>query len=131
MTDFLERRRHGWFPAFYDTGGTGSNYPAAVVSGENTGINQAFQPFPYPNTTGAANNAYSGIAGDTNPAGQSALQNQGTNTLNAAGLYPQMVQQPANQALGFGQSAANLLQGGYSTLINDGSTQYGVLTGQA
>ena len=44
--------------------GTGSNYPAPVVAGQSAGINQAFQPFPYPNTTQAANNAYSGIPGD-------------------------------------------------------------------
>src|SRR5271155_4486730 len=89
--------------------GTGSNYPAAVVSGENTGINQAFQPFPYPNTTQAANNAYSGIAGDTNPAGQSALQNAGTSAINYGQQLPGQLAPVAQQGLTAGTQAYNTL----------------------
>src|SRR5271166_4711540 len=131
MTDFLERRRHGWFPAFYDTGGTGSNYPAAVVAGENSGINQAFQPFPYPNTTGAANNAYSGIAGDTNPAGQSALNSAGLGAINYGQQLPGQLAPVAQQGLTAGTNIYNSLSGQAQVPIQAGQSTYNNLVGQA
>lgn len=108
MTDFLERPRHGWFPAFYDTG-TGSNYPAAVVAGESSGINQAFQPFPYPNTTQAASNAYSGIANDVPSGSIGNLTNAGSGLL---GMIPGIERQTGylgDQGLVAGEQQYNAL----------------------
>lgn len=57
------------------SGPSQQNYPAQVVAGESAGSNQAFQPFPYPNTTQAANNAFSGIG--------NVIPQQGISGLNA------------------------------------------------
>ena len=80
--------------------GTGSNYPAAVVAGESGGINQAFQPFPYPNTTQAANNAFSGIANDIPSGSISNLTGAGNNLLNMASTVPGYATQAGAAALG-------------------------------
>src|SRR5271157_115171 len=111
--------------------GTGSNYPAAGVSGENAGINQAFQPFPYPNTTSAANNAYSGIAGDTSPAGQSALTYGGLGAINYGNSLPGTVGPMANQAYQAGLGDYNFLTSQWNAPVNEGQALYNTLAGEA
>ena len=80
--------------------GTGSNYPAAAVAGESAGINSAFQPFPYPNTTQAASNAFSGIANDIPSGSISNLTGAGNNLLNMASTIPGYATQAGAAALG-------------------------------
>jgi hypothetical protein len=89
--------------------GTGSNYPAPVVAGESAGINQAFQPFPYPNATQAASNAFSGIQGLVNPTAVSGLNNA------------------ASQAIGYGQSLPGQLAPVAQQGLAAGTQQYSTL----
>lgn len=96
--------------------GTGSNYPAPVVAGESAGINQAFQPFPYPGTTAAANAALSGIQNEVNPAAVSSLTNAGLGAIGYGQSLPGQLAPIANQGLAAGQNVYAQGQQQYNTL---------------
>lgn len=115
--------------------GTGSNYPAPVVAGESAGINQAFQPFPYPGTTTAANAALSGIQNEVNPATTSALTNAGLGAIQAGQALPGQLAPIAQQGLQGGTNIYNTLtsQAGApiaagNQVYAQGQQQYGMLS---
>jgi hypothetical protein len=82
---------------------TGGQFPAPVVAGNFAAANQGFQPFPYPNTTNAANNAFGQIgSGFTNNLGTDNWNpwNQGWSgqgALNAGNQFTQTAQGLQNQ----------------------------------
>ncbi len=104
--------------------GTGSNYPAPVVAGQSAGINQAFQPFPYPNTTQAANSAFGGIQNLYNPATASALSGAGQSAVNYGQGLPGQLAPQAQQSLQRGGSVYDYAVGNAGMPAYSGIDQY-------
>ncbi len=101
---------------------TGGQYPAPVVSGLWGQANQGFQPYPYPGTAGAANNALGGINSGFYGSGNQTM-NGGPNTqsLGAGNWNPYMQGYQGANALNAGGSflnTANSQQGQVNPLIN-------------
>jgi len=92
------------------SGGSNTSYPTAPLAGLWTGANQAFQPVPYPGTSGAASSALNQIQapwtnqiGGWSPAGQAGAGQGLTQAAQQfiSGTIPQLTQNiPALNSLG-------------------------------
>ena len=107
--------------------GTGGLYPANVVAGESAGSNAAFQPFPYPGTAAAANQALAGINNEYNPAGASALNSAGLAGINMAPGFFSSMSNNANNIWDSGYNAYKNISGLAPGAISAGYAQYGAL----
>ncbi len=101
---------------------TGGQYPAPVVSGLWGQANQGFQPFPYPGTAGAANQALGGIgSGFYGSGNQTMTGGPTTQSLGAGNWNPYMQGYQGANALNAGGGflgTANQQQQQVNPLIN-------------